>query len=165
MSKTFTLSSGLVAVGMLAASGFAAAGDTATNSPRPHEQRQHRNFDPVAHTQRNLDNLAKKLNLKDEQKAAWQVYADSSISRSRDRVARMHELRSNRDKGRAQADTASRLEQMSQAMRARADELQKVAQDARALQDILSPEQKTIFDLYWKAQFQRATLHHHRRSA
>ena len=49
---------------------------------------------------------------------------------------------------------------MSQAMRDRADKLQKVAQDTRAFEGVLSPEQKTIFDLYWKAQFHQRMGHH-----
>jgi hypothetical protein len=39
-------------------------------------------------------------------------------------------------------------------MQARADALKKVAQDTRAFQQVLSPEQQTIFDLYWKSQRQ-----------
>ena len=49
---------------------------------------------------------------------------------------------------------------MSQAMRDRADKLQTVAQDTRAFEGVLSPEQKTIFDLYWKAQFHQRMGHH-----
>jgi Spy/CpxP family protein refolding chaperone len=162
MSKTYTLRSGILAISMLAASGFVAAADNAANSPPPHKQGHHRNFDPVARTQRNLDNLARKLSLKEEQKAAWQVYADSSISRTKERAASMQQLRSHHGEARREADTATRLDEMSQTMRVRADELHKVAQDTRALQATLSPEQKTIFDLYWKAQFQRGMMHHRR---
>jgi hypothetical protein len=113
----------------------------------------------MARTQQNLDSLARKLSLKDEQMTAWQAYADRAISRTRERVARIEGFRSHR--GKADADTASKLDRVSEAMRARADELQKIAQDTRALQDALSPEQKTIFDLYWKAH-QRGMMHHRR---
>jgi len=156
MSKTITLRGSILAMSLLAASGFAAAADEAANSPPPGKHAQHRHFDPVAHTQRNLDKLAGKLNLKDEQKAAWQAYADSAISRAQERTAKMEERRSHRGEARVEADTATKLDGVSQAMRARADQLQKVAQDTRAFEGVLSPDQKTIFDLYWRAQ-----LHQH----
>ena len=158
MSKTFTLRSGIIAMSLLAASGFAAADKTPDNPPQGRHA-QHRQFDPVAHTQHRLDRLASKLNLKAEQRAAWQTYADSAISRAQERVAKVQELRSHKSEGRAESDTATKLDRMSQAMRERADQLQKVAQDTRALEGVLSPEQKTIFDLYWKARFHHHTGH------
>ena len=159
MSKTFTLRSGILAMGLLAASGFAAAADEAPNSPPPGKHAQHRH-DPVAHTQHRLDRLASKLNLKAEQQAAWRTYADSAISRAQERVAKMQEMHSRKGERSAESDTAAKLDRMSQAMRARADQLQKVAQDTRTLEGVLSPEQKTIFDLYWKAQFHHRAGHH-----
>jgi Spy/CpxP family protein refolding chaperone len=159
MSKTFTLRSGILAMGLLAASGFAAAADEAPNSPPPGKHAQHRH-DPVAHTQRNLDNLARQLNLKDEQKVAWQAYADSAIARARDRSAKMQAFHSHKGEARAESDTATKLDKMSQAMRERADKLQQAAQDTRALASALTPEQKTIFDLYWKAQFHQRMGRH-----
>jgi LTXXQ motif family protein len=159
MSKTFTLRSSIIAMSLIAASGFAAAADETPGSPPPGKHAQHRSLDPVAHTQRNLDNLAKKLNLKDGQKAAWQTYADSAISRAKERTAKMEEHRSHKGEARAEADTATKLDKMSQTMRDRADQLQKVAQDTRAFEGVLSPEQKTIFDLYWKSQFHQRMGH------
>ena len=159
MSKTSTLRSGILAMSLLAASGFAAAADEAPGSPPPGKHAQHRHFDPVAHTQRNLDKLAQKLNLKEEQKTAWQAYADSAISRARERTAKMEEHRSHKGGARAEVDTATKLDKMSQAIRDRADQLQKVAQDTRAFENVLSPEQKTIFDLYWTAQFHQRPGH------
>jgi Spy/CpxP family protein refolding chaperone len=153
MSNTFTLRSSILAMSLLAASGFAAAADERPNSPPPGKPAQHRQFDPEAHTQRNLDKLAQLLNLKDQQKTAWQRYADSAMSRAKERAAKMEEHRSHRGEARAEVDSATKLEKISQAMRNRADRLQKVAQDTRAIENVLSSEQKTIFDLYWKAQY------------
>lgn len=155
MSKTFTLRSSILAMGLLAASGFAAAADEAP-AAAPAQHAQHRHFDPVAHTQRSLDGLAKKLNLKADQQAAWQTYSSGALSRAQDRAAKMQEMHAHKGEARADSDTATKLDRMSQMMRERADKLQKVAQDTRAFEDALSPEQKTIFDLYWKSQF------HHR---
>ncbi|HVY05286.1 MAG TPA: Spy/CpxP family protein refolding chaperone [Burkholderiales bacterium] len=156
MSKTFTLRSGIIAMGLLAASGFAAAADEAPAGAPAGQHAQHRHFDPVAHTQRSLDNLAKKLNLKDEQKVAWQTYADGALARAKEKSDKMQEMHARKHEARADTDTATKLDHMSQMMRDRADKLQKVAQDTRAFENVLSPEQKTIFDLYWKSQF-----HHH----
>jgi Spy/CpxP family protein refolding chaperone len=159
MSKPFILRSSILAMSLLAASGFAAAADEAPNSPPPGKHAQHRHFDPVAHTQHKLDKLAQKLNLKDEQKTAWQTYADGAISRAKERTAKMEEHRSHKGEARAEIDTATKLDKISQVMRNRADQLQKVAQDTRAFEDVLSPDQKTIFDLYWKAQFHQRMGH------
>jgi Spy/CpxP family protein refolding chaperone len=159
MSKTFTLRSSILAMGLLAASGFAAAADEAPNGPPPGKHAQHRHFDPVAHTQRNLDNLAGKLNLKEEQKAAWQTYADSALSRAKERTAKMEEMHSHKGEARANADTATKLDRMSKVMRERADKLQQIAQDTRTIEAALTPEQKTIFDLYWKSQFHQRMGH------
>jgi hypothetical protein len=159
MSKTFTLRSSVLAMSLLAASGFAAAADEAPQGPPPGNHAQHRHPDPVAHAQRNLDKLAQKLNLKDEQKTAWQTYADGAMSRAKERTAKTEEFHSHKGEARADVDTATKLDKMSQAMRARADRLQKVAQDTRAFEGVLSPEQKTIFDLYWKAQFHQRMGH------
>lgn len=159
MSKMFTLRGSILAMSLLAASGFAAAAEQAPSGPPPGKHAQHQHFDPVAHTQRNLDKLAQRLNLKDEQKAAWQAYADSAISRAKERTTKMEEHRSHKGEARAEVDTATKLEKMSQAMRDSADQLQKVAQDTRVFEGVLSPDQKTIFDLYWKAQFHQRMGH------
>ena len=84
MSKTFTIRSSMLVMSLLAASGFAAATDESPGNLPRGKHAQHRHFDPVAHTQRSLDKLAQKLNLKDEQKSAWQAYADNAISRPDD---------------------------------------------------------------------------------
>lgn len=159
MSKTFTIRSSILAMSLLAASGFAAAADESPGNPPPGKHAQHRHFDPVAHTQRSLDKLAQKLNLKDEQKSAWQAYADNAISRAKERTAKMEEHRSHKAEARAEVDTATKLDKISLAMRERADHLQKIARDTRAFEAVLSPEQKTIFDLYWKAQFHQRMGH------
>ncbi len=153
MSKKFTLRASIVAISLLAVSGFAAATDQAPDGQRPAAHHAHqRQFDPVGHTQRLLDGLAGKLSLTGAQKTAWQTYADNALARARDTATKMQERRSHKDGMRADADTADRLEKMSQVMRLRADNLQKVALDTRAFENALSPEQKTIFDLYWKTQ-------------
>ena len=160
MSKSFTLRSGLLAMSLLTAAGFATAADQAPAQAPAGKHAQHRHFDPVARAQHNLDNLAAKLNLKEEQKGAWQAYSDSAISRARARAAKMQERRSHQEAARVEPETSAKLDRMAQAMRARADHLQQVAQDTRAFEGVLTPEQKTIFDLYWKGQMKKRMGHH-----
>jgi Skp family chaperone for outer membrane proteins len=161
MNKTINLRSGILAFSLLAVSGFVTAADDVAGVSQhgaKHERQHH--FDPVAHMQRDLDNLSKKLALQDTQKEAWRAYADSALNRTKDRASKMQEMRGQRHRESANEDTAARLDRMSQVMRERADELGKIAQDTRSLQSVLTPEQKTILDLYWKAQFRRGTMHH-----
>ena len=156
MHKRFALRSSVIAISLFAVSGFAAAADQAPDVSVQGRPAQHRQFDPVARTQHSLDRLATKLNLKEEQKDAWQTYADSALARAQEQSARMQHGRAHKHEAQVDADTASRLDRMAQGMRERAQRMEKVAQDTRAIESVLSPEQKTIFDLYWKAHF------HHR---
>jgi hypothetical protein len=52
----------------------------------------------------------------------------------------------------AELDTAAKLDTMAQRMRNRAGALQMAVQDARSFEKMLSVDQKTIFDLFWKSQ-------------
>lgn len=153
MTKISTLRS-IVGLAMLAATtGFVAAADNAADrQAAPGKHAQHHRFDPVKHTQRNLEQLQAKLNLKDEQKSAWQTYSDAALARAQERTARMQAFHAKKGAARHESDTAAKLDKAAEAMRARADQLQKVAQDTRTFQQVLTPEQQTIFDLYWKSQ-------------
>lgn len=152
MRKSSTLRS-IVALSLLATAGLVTAADSAPdNQPAAGKHAPYKRFDPVQHTQRKLDGLETRLNLKDSQKSAWQAYADAAIARARERTAKMQEFHARRGEPRKDLDTASKLDKTAEIMRARADQLQKVAQDTRSFQQVLTPEQQTIFDLYWKSQ-------------
>jgi hypothetical protein len=152
MKRNSTLR-GIVAMSLLAATGLVTAADNAPDSkPAPGKHAQYKRFDPVQHTQRKLDNLEAKLNLKDSQKSAWQAYADAAIARAKARTERMQAMHAQRGEPRQDLDTATKLDKAAGRMRAHADQLQKAAQDTRSLQQALTPEQQTIFDLYWKSQ-------------
>lgn len=162
MKKTSTLHS-FVALSLLAATGLVTAADNAPdNQTAPGKHASYKRFDPVQHTQRKLDGLEARLNLKDSQKSAWQVYADAAIARARERTAKMQELHARRGEPRKDLDTASKLDKTAEIMRTRADQLQKVAQDTRSFQQVLAPEQQTIFDLYWKSQQHPGKVDGHR---
>ena len=149
---------GLLALSMLAMTGLASAADNpapggaAPDAGRPGKHAPFKRFDPVKHTQHRLSGLEAKLNLKEEQKSAWKTYSDAALARAQERTAKMQAMHERRGENRKDLDTATKLDKASEMMRARADQLQKVAQDTRAFQQVLTPEQQTIFDLYWKSQ-------------
>ncbi len=154
MDKLSALRSAM-ALGLLAATGLAVADQApAGNAPAAEHAKhvRHHRFDPVKHTQHRLDQLEAKLNLNDAQQSAWQAYADAALARAQARSERVQQFHARRGAVKQEIDTASRLDKAAERARARADELQKIAQDTRALQQALSPEQQTIFDLYWKSQ-------------
>jgi Spy/CpxP family protein refolding chaperone len=166
-SKRSSALHGLVALSLLATAGVTlAAENPAPGASAPGMHAPSKRFDPVQHTQKRLDGLEAKLNLKEDQKAAWKTYSHAALDRAQERSAKMQALHERRDTvGNGDAgtdlDTASKLDKAAAMMRDRADELQKVAQDTRAFQQVLSPEQQAIFDLYWKSQ-QRAGRGGHR---
>jgi Spy/CpxP family protein refolding chaperone len=154
---------GAVAFGLLAATGLVTAADNAPSHDAPAAKHApYHRFDPVKHTQRRLDQLETKLVLKESQKSAWQAYTDAALVRAKDRSSRMQEFHAKRGAPRQDLDTASKLEKAAERMRNRADELQKVAQDTRTFQQALTPEQRTIFDLYWKSQPRPGRMGGHR---
>lgn len=186
MNKLYTLGSAL-ALGLLTATGVATAADNAGASPdqaarharhakhhgdkhvghaRHHGKHarhaKHERFDPVKRTEARLSRLEAKLNLQEAQKAAWQTYADAMLARAKARSERLAQLREQRPAPGAAPDRATRMEKAAELMRKRADELQKVAQDTRALQQVLTPEQQAIFDKQWKGSKRHGRMGHHR---
>jgi hypothetical protein len=149
MKTSFALH-GLIALSLLAAGGIAQAADNpAPAVAAPARHAQFKRFDPVKHARKRLDGLEAKLNLKDEQRAAWKTYADAALARARERAARMQGFHGRQGGDGRNLDTASKLDKAADRMRARADDLKKVAQDTRAFQEVLGAEQQSIFDLYW----------------
>jgi hypothetical protein len=111
-------------------------------------------FGPVQRAEKHLGELEKKLNLKPDQQAAWQTYSQAVMGHAKDRASRKERIRERRGAIR-DMDTATKLERMSQWMRQGADRLDQMAKDTRAFQNVLSAEQRTIFDLYWQAHSSR----------
>lgn len=165
MNKLYTLGSAL-ALGLLTATGVATAADNAATgadqTARHARHAKQERFDPVKRTEARLSRLEAKLNLQDAQKAAWQTYADAMLARAKARSERLAQLREQRPAPGAAPDRATRMEKAAELMRKRADELQKVAQDTRALQQVLTPEQQAIFDKQWKGSKRHGRMGHHR---
>jgi hypothetical protein len=170
MTRTSTFR-GLLVASLLTVPAFAVAAEHAPHHPPAAGARADQpRFDPVRRTQERLDRLAEKLNLKPEQQAAWQAYADAARAHAREHVEHMQALHGERgtvgkdtagkDTARADMDTATRIEQMSQRMRERAERMQQLARDTRSFQSVLTPEQQTIFDLFWQSQRPQAMMRH-----
>ncbi len=152
---------GLLGVSILAAPTFViAAHNTDEDHSMSDGQDQHHRMNPVERAQKHLDKLEQKLQVKPEQQAAWDAYADTALARAGERAKHMEEFHAKRGDHHGDMDTAARLEHMSQRMRERADKLQQMAQDTRAFQQALTPEQQTVFDRYWKSQFRRGKKRH-----
>ena len=135
-----------------------AADDPDADRPMSGSQAQRQHMDPVERAQKHLDKLEQKLQLTSDQQAAWNTYSDTALARAAERAKHMEEHRAKGGDHHGDMDTASRLEHMSQRMRERADKLQQMAQDTRTFQQVLTPEQQTIFDKYWKSQFGRGKM-------
>lgn len=135
---------------------------------KPHHHQRH---DPVKRAQRQLDQLAEKLKLTDAQQPAWQAYSQATLTRAQERGEKMKAFRvqhseardsseaGERGEARTKLDAATRMEKMAEHMRARAATLDQVAQDTRALQQALTPEQQDALDAYWKS------MRHHGKKA
>lgn len=154
MKRNSTLNS-LLALSLLALPAYALA-DNARDvqqirvaDAKPHHHQRH---DPVKRAQRQLDQLAEKLKLTDAQQPAWQAYSQATLSRAQERAQKMQALRAQLGAdARAKLDTATQMEKMAERMRERAATLDQVAQDTRALQQALTPEQQEALDAYWKS--------------
>ncbi len=121
-------------------------------------------FGPVQRAEKHLGELEQKLNLKSDQRAAWNTYSQAVMGHARDKAGRMDRMRGRHGAMHDNADTAAKLQRMSQMMRAGADQLEQMAEDTRAFQGVLTTEQQTIFDLYWQVHSPRGRrgMHHGR---
>jgi len=159
--KQTSIFRGLLLASLLAAPAFAVADQhSGEDQPMPGARGQQQRMDPIERTQKRLDQLEQKLHLKSEQQTAWNAYGDAALARAGERAKHMQEFRAKRGEHHADMDTATRLEHMAQRMREHAGKMQQMAQDTRAFQQVLSPEQQTIFDMYWKSQFGRGMMRH-----
>ncbi|MDB5825083.1 MAG: hypothetical protein JWR21_3787 [Herminiimonas sp.] len=109
---------------------------------------EHRgNHDPVAGTQKRLEQLKQKLNLKPAQQASWDTFANATIANARARAVAHEKMEGKGQRDRQSMSTPERMEKMAAMMRANADSLSKAAADTKTFYDGLSVEQRTIFDL------------------
>ena len=169
--KRYVIRKGLLGICLLAAAPLALADH---HHMMDHSDGQHGmhhdgggRFGPAKRAEKHLGELEQKLNLKSDQKTAWNTYSQAVMGHAKDRESRMKRMRGRRGGMHSDVDTATKLERMSQWMRAGADRLDQMAKDTRAFQDVLSAEQQTIFDLYWQVHSPRGMrgmrgMHHRR---
>lgn len=134
-------------------------------SPQGGMPHHFQDFDWVKHTQRSLDKLKAKLNLKPEQMPAWETWAAGVIADANQQLekdkARRNEMASAKP---APIDetTPERMAKGIERLRAETNwmQAQLVRLDAaqvrtKTFYDALGTEQKTIFDLFWTAMHHR----------
>lgn len=140
----------LVLAGIFVASaGYACAADTPPAPPmRGANAPMHAMHDPVAAAQQRLDALGKKLNLKPAQQEAWKSFSDGMLKLAKDHAQEMGKGPLGDRAKLEELSAPEKLEAMAARMRKHADDLGKMAGDIKPFYNQLSPEQKTIFDLF-----------------
>jgi DNA anti-recombination protein RmuC len=106
----------------------------------------------AAHAQKRLDKLERSLNLQPGQQAAWASYKSSALADMNDGAAKMQQRREQMQRDQASGATTTvsapqRMEERAKRMREHADALSRKAQQTQSLYSVLTPEQRTIFDL------------------
>lgn len=107
-----------------------------------HEEHEHkhRNF-----TENRLIKLQQQLHLKDNQQAAWAQYKAFILTNNNEH----HERHGPAEHEELPAPEA--LKKFATHLREQADNLDKLSKETDTFYKILSPEQKTIFDLHWQS--------------
>lgn len=159
----------LVVAGICAGLSIASAGYIyAADAPQSARMRsadapRHAMHDPVAAAQQRLDRLGKKLNLKPSQQDAWKSFSAGMLKLAQEHAQEMGKGPLGDRSKLEELSTPDKMEKMAAAMRKHADSLSKLASDTKPFYDQLSPEQKTIFDLYaknaWHNRMQQGMQH------
>lgn len=138
--------------------------------PRARMAGSSEHFDWVQHTQRTLDDLKGKLNLAPEQLAAWDTWSGGVIKDARQQLDQKYSGREPRARSMADGTTPARMAQAIERLRAETNRMQahlvqlEAAQvRTQAFYNALSPNQKTIFDLFWHEVYHRASAQDHGR--
>ena len=152
-------------VACMASVGSAYAADAPqTSAMRSADAPHHAMRDPVAAAQQRLDALGKKLNLKASQQDAWKSFSAGMLKLAQEHAQEMGKGPLGDHAKHEDLSTPDKMEAMAAAMHKHADSLSKLAGDTRPFYDQLSPEQKTIFDLYaknaWHNRMQHRMQHH-----
>ena len=160
-------SSVVIAAGLcLAGMGSANAADTQTTAVSAGAHSHHFvSRDPVARAQGRLDRLNKKLNLTPAQQSAWTNFSSEMLKLAQERAQAMEKWKSADHSKLRDMSTPDRLERMADRMRTGAERLSRLAGGTKTFYAELSPEQKTIFDLYaatgWRRHMPMMQRMHH----
>lgn len=121
----------------------------AQTPPPPAAQSMHRMPTPeqmTAHAQKRLDKLERSLNLQPGQQAAWASYKGAALADMKEHAAKMQLHREQMQQSAAMS-APQRMEEQAKQMREHADALSRKAQQTQSLYSVLTPDQRTIFDL------------------
>ncbi|OIQ99010.1 hypothetical protein GALL_189220 [mine drainage metagenome] len=153
----------LAAAIIVAAPSFAdaAAARPETNARAGHFQ--FRGKDLVARTTRRLGDLGKKLDIKPAQQAAWQTYSAAIIAQARVQKHQWEQMRLSRRASREPLTTPERMAKIADRLRQASERMSQLASETKTFYDQLGPEQKTIFDLYARAEWRGSRLARGRR--
>jgi len=128
-----------------------------------------RGIDWVKHTQHVLDELKVKLALTPEQMAGWDVWSKGVLADASQQLEKKNRGEESRAKQRPMSEltTPEQMERGIEHLRAEANWIQEHVKQLEAAQvrtknfyAILNPNQKTIFDLFWREMFHRMSSHH-----
>ncbi|MFC3106718.1 Spy/CpxP family protein refolding chaperone [Undibacterium arcticum] len=124
------------------------------------EASQSHSKDPVVATQKRLAELKQKLNLKPTQLAAWETFSNALIAQAKAHAQSREKMQGAFSRDYENMPTPEKIEKMAAMMRSNADSLSKTASDTKIFYDVLSVEQKTIFDLFSKNAWNRRMSEH-----
>lgn len=114
------------------------------------EAAQSLSTDPVAATQKRLAELKQTLNLKPTQQAAWETFSNALVAQAKTHAQSREKMPGTFGRDYESMPTPEKMEKMAAMMRSNADSLSKTAADTKTFYNVLSVEQKTIFDLFSK---------------
>ena len=106
--------------------------------------------DLVAATQTRLAELKQKLNTKPTQQAAWETFSNALVAQAKAQAQSREKMQGTFGRDFENMPTPEKMEKLASIMHANADRLGKTASDTKTFYDVLSVEQKTIFDLFSK---------------
>lgn len=116
--------------------------------------------DPIVATQKRLAELKQKLNLKPTQQTAWETFSNALITQAKAHMQSREKMQGAFGRDHEDMPTPEKMEKMAAMMRANADSLSKTASDTKTFYDVLSIEQKTIFDLFSKNAWNNRMMGH-----
>lgn len=150
MKKSITalcLASGLLMAGV---GSYTIAQETHPPTQSGAEAPHSNSMDPVAATQKRLAELKQKLNLKPSQQAAWETFSNALTAQAKAHAQSREKMKGTFGRDYENMPTPDKIEKLAAMMRSNADSLSKTASDTKAFYNVLSAEQKTIFDLFSK---------------
>lgn len=127
------------------------------------EDQHTRSMDRAAATQKRLADLKQKLNLKPTQQSAWDTFSAAFTAQAKGQAQARENMRSGSRDDYEKLSTPAKMEKMAAMMRSSADSLSKTASDTKTFYEVLTSEQKTIFDLFAKDRWNhrmREHMHH-----